>query len=103
MIINHHETATDAQIDHVVERVEVLGLKAHLSRGTYRTVIGVIGDEQKLAAAPLAAIPGVAKVVPVLPSFKLASNVLSGSAMSASPLSTRACPFPAVMRRWGST
>ena len=73
MIIILRESATDAQIDHVVERVEKLGLRAHLSRGTYRTVVGVIGDEEQIRAAPLAAIPGVAEVVPVQPAFKLAS------------------------------
>ncbi len=40
---------TDEQIDHVIERVESLGLRAHLSRGTYRTIIGVIGDEAQVA------------------------------------------------------
>jgi 3-deoxy-7-phosphoheptulonate synthase len=65
--------ATEEQIQHVVERVESLGLRAHLSRGTYRTIIGVIGDESKLENAPLSAIPGVASVMPILPPFKLAS------------------------------
>lgn len=74
MIIILKENATDEQIDHVVERVEAIGLQAHLSRGTYRTVVGVIGDEAKVASAPLAAIPGVQKVVPVQPAFKLASK-----------------------------
>jgi 3-deoxy-7-phosphoheptulonate synthase len=73
VIIVLKSQATEAQIQHVVERVEALGLKAHLSRGTYRTIIGVIGDESKLAAAPLEAIPGVASVMPVLPTYKLAS------------------------------
>jgi len=65
---------TTEQIDHVIQRVESLGLRAHLSRGTYRTIIGVIGDEQQVAAAPLEAIPGVAEVVPILPPYKLASR-----------------------------
>ena len=74
MIIILKSGATDAQIDHVVERVESFGLKAHLSRGQFRTIIGVIGDESKLQTAPLRAIPGVADVIPVLPPYKLASN-----------------------------
>jgi len=74
MLIILKDSATDSQIDHVVERVEKLGLKAHLSRGTYRTVVGVIGDEQVISTSPLAAIPGVAEVVPVQPAFKLASR-----------------------------
>jgi 3-deoxy-7-phosphoheptulonate synthase len=65
---------TDEQINHVVERIESLGLKAHLSRGTFRTIIGVIGDEAKLQSTPLRAIPGVADVIPVLPPYKLASK-----------------------------
>ena len=66
--------ATDDQIQHVLERVEGLGLQHHLSRGTHRTIVGIIGDEEKLREEPLRAIPGVAKVVPVLPPFKLASR-----------------------------
>ena len=73
MIIILKSGVSDEQINHVVERVEALGFQAHLSKGTYRTVIGVIGDEEKLQSEPLAAIPGVAQVVPVLPPYKLAS------------------------------
>jgi 3-deoxy-7-phosphoheptulonate synthase len=65
--------ATDAQIEHVLERVETLGLKAHLSRGTYRTIVGLIGDEQQLSEERLRSIPGVSEVVRVLPPYKLAS------------------------------
>jgi len=74
VIIILQSGASEDQIQHVVERVEALGLKAHLSRGTYRTIIGVIGDEQKIGAEPLRAIPGVQDVVPVLPPYKLASK-----------------------------
>ncbi|MBX7071905.1 MAG: 3-deoxy-7-phosphoheptulonate synthase [Pirellulales bacterium] len=73
MIIVLKPGVDEAAIQHVVERIESLGLKAHLSRGTYRTIIGVIGDEAKLQTAPLSAIPGVAQVMPVMPPFKLAS------------------------------
>jgi len=73
VIIVLKPNVTEEQINHVIQRVEELGLRAHLSRGTYRTIIGVIGDEQRLQAAPLGAIPGVAEVVPILPPFKLAS------------------------------
>lgn len=65
--------ATDAQITHVIERVEELGMKAHLSRGTYRTIVGIIGDENKIREEPLRAIPGVESVMPILPPYKLAS------------------------------
>src|SRR5262249_4562066 len=56
------------------ERIRELGLKAHVSRGELRTIIGVIGDENKLQAEPLQAIPGVEQVLPILKPFKLASR-----------------------------
>jgi 3-deoxy-7-phosphoheptulonate synthase len=66
--------ATDAQIDHIRERVESAGLRTHLSRGEHRTVIGCIGDEERLRAVPLLSIPGVETVHPVLKPYKLASR-----------------------------
>lgn len=74
MIIVLRQDATDEQIQHVIERIEELGFQAHLSRGTYRTIVGVIGDEEQLRAEPLSAIPGVASVIPVMPPFKLVSR-----------------------------
>ena len=74
MILILKSDATLEQIDHVVQRVEELGYQAHLSRGTYRTIVGIIGDEDKLRAEPLTAIPGVLEVIPVLPPYRLASR-----------------------------
>ena len=51
-----------------------MGLQHHLSRGTFRTIVGIIGDEEKLRQEPMRAIPGVAQVIPVLPAYKLASR-----------------------------
>ncbi len=61
-------------IRHVIERIEALGFMPHLSQGVARTIIGVIGDEDKLQVEPLQAIPGVEQVVPILKPFKLASR-----------------------------
>ena len=74
MILILKSNATDDQIDHVLERVEAMGLQHHLSRGTFRTIVGIIGDEEKLRQEPMRAIPGVAQVIPVLPAYKLASR-----------------------------
>lgn len=74
MILILRSDVTEAQIDHVIEHVESLGFAAHLSRGTYRTIVGIIGDEDRARNSPLRAIPGVADVVPVLPPYKLASR-----------------------------
>src|SRR5438034_1554761 len=74
MIIVLRPHSTDEQIDHILERIRELGLKPHISRGEQRTIIGVIGDENKLQAEPLLAIPGVEQVLPILKPFKLASR-----------------------------
>jgi 3-deoxy-7-phosphoheptulonate synthase len=74
MIIVLRPNSTSEQIEHILERIQELGLKPHLSRGELRTIIGVIGDENKLQAEPLAAIPGVEQVLPILKPFKLASR-----------------------------
>ncbi len=74
MILILKRNATDDQIAHVLERVEAMGLQHHLSRGTFRTIVGIIGDEEKLRQEPMRAIPGVAQVIPVLPAYKLASR-----------------------------
>ncbi len=74
MIIVLKPHATPEIVEHVLERIEALGLSPHLSQGVSRTIIGVIGDEDKLQVQPLQAIPGVEKVVPILKPFKLASR-----------------------------
>jgi 3-deoxy-7-phosphoheptulonate synthase len=79
MIIVLQPRTTEEQLQHVLERISELGLKPHLSRGEQRTIIGVIGDEDKLQVEPLAAIPGVEQVLPVLKPFKLASREMQAS------------------------
>jgi 3-deoxy-7-phosphoheptulonate synthase len=74
MIIVLKPHPTPDVIAHVIERIEALGFTPHLSQGVSRTIVGVIGDEDKLQVEPLEAIPGVEKVVPILKPFKLASR-----------------------------
>ena len=74
MIIVLKPHPTPEQIRHVLDRIEELGFTPHLSQGVQRTIIGVIGDEEKLQAEPLQAIEGVERVVPILKPFKLASR-----------------------------
>jgi 3-deoxy-7-phosphoheptulonate synthase len=65
---------TDDDVARVTRRLEQLGYKVHVSRGTERTVIGAIGDETLLQSQPLDAFPGVERVVPILKPYKLASR-----------------------------
>jgi 3-deoxy-7-phosphoheptulonate synthase len=73
MIIVVKPDATAEQVDHIIKKIKGLGLQAHVSKGTERTVIGAIGDEAVLQSVPLEAIPGVEKVLPILKPYKLAS------------------------------
>src|ERR1700751_4425029 len=74
MIIVVRPNSSREQISHILDRISELGLKARVSEGEHRKIIGVIGDEEKLQVEPLAAIPGVEQVLPVLKPFKLASR-----------------------------
>jgi 3-deoxy-7-phosphoheptulonate synthase len=73
MIIVTRATITEAELDHIRERIEAAGLKTHLSRGERRTIIGCVGDESLLESIPLRSFPGVETVMPVLRPYKRAS------------------------------
>jgi 3-deoxy-7-phosphoheptulonate synthase len=74
MIIITRKGVTQDELDHIRERVESLGLRTHLSQGEHRTVIGCVGDEDRLRGLPLLSIPGVEAVHAVLKPYKLASR-----------------------------
>jgi 3-deoxy-7-phosphoheptulonate synthase len=74
MIIVMQADAGSDQLDHVVVQVEGLGLKPHVIVGTERTVVAVVGDERAAANNGLETLPGVAKVLPILAPYKVASR-----------------------------
>lgn len=74
MVIVMKPGATEAQIQHIVNRLHEFKLREHISRGEERTLIGAIGDERVLRSIPLEAMPGVEKVMAVLAPYKLASR-----------------------------
>ena len=59
MIIVLRPDATESQVNHIIEKVSSLGLTPHVSKGTQRTIIGVIGPEDILRVTPLEVYPGV--------------------------------------------
>jgi 3-deoxy-7-phosphoheptulonate synthase len=73
MIIVLKPKTTKEQIDHVVDKIEKLGLRPWVSEGVERTIIGVIGAEDALRVQPLEGIPWVERVIPILKPYKLAS------------------------------
>ncbi len=74
MIVVMQKGATPEQIKHMSQRVEELGLKAHVIQGTERTVIAAIGEKRAETKESLASGPGVEDVVPILAPYKVASR-----------------------------
>jgi len=74
MIIVLKASATEADLESLLARIERVGLRAHISRGVQRTIVGVIGDEDVIRSEPLDRLPGVERVMPVLRPYKLASR-----------------------------
>jgi len=71
--------ATQEQIDQVVEEIKQYGLRADVSRGAYRTVIGLVGDERKIPFDHFAVLPGVREARMVEIPYKLISREYSKS------------------------
>ncbi|MFH1519268.1 MAG: 3-deoxy-7-phosphoheptulonate synthase [Candidatus Omnitrophota bacterium] len=74
MIIVFKKGATKVEINNLIKKVKKLGLKAMVSRGKERTIVGVIGPEDAIRLHPLDVFPGVDKVMPVLAPYKLVSR-----------------------------
>lgn len=73
MIVVLRKDATEEQLAHLTETIRSWGLTPNVSRGTERTIVGIIGDERVIRSKPIEAIPGVESVMPVLKPYKLAS------------------------------
>lgn len=73
MIVVMQRGAPQDQVEHMVMRVEEMGLKAHVIVGTERTVIAAIGEKREDTRQSLESGPGVSEVVPILAPYKVAS------------------------------
>lgn len=68
---------TSKELGNIVKKLERMGFKANISKGTERTVIGVIGDTSKITEEKSSAfevMPGVEKIHRIIKPFKLASR-----------------------------
>jgi len=66
--------ATEAQINHVTEKLKTHGFGVHLSKGVERTVIGAIGDKSAIELETIQMLPGVSEIVPIRKPYKLVSR-----------------------------
>lgn len=74
MIVVMKSGASQQQIDHVIERIEQLGLRSHVIVGTERTVVAALGEKRDGAKQALETGEGVEKVMPILAPYKMAST-----------------------------
>lgn len=74
MIVVMKRNATAEEIAQVVQHVESLGFRAHLSTGEERTIVGIIGDERPVEPEHFESFAGVERAVRILHPFKLASR-----------------------------
>jgi 3-deoxy-7-phosphoheptulonate synthase len=73
MMIVMKAEATPEEVGAVVDRVESVGAKAHVSHGEEVTVIGAVGDREHVQRLGLEGHAGVEQVIPILKPYKLAS------------------------------
>ncbi len=75
MIVNMSDTATEQQIDHIIQRIREAGFQPHVTRGTERTIVAAVGSNgRRHEIEALSVAPGVDNVVAIAQPFKLVSR-----------------------------
>jgi 3-deoxy-7-phosphoheptulonate synthase len=69
--------ASARELRHIVKKLQAKGFESNVSKGTERTLVGVIGDTSKITedeSNAFASLPGVDKIHRIVEPFKLASR-----------------------------
>jgi len=74
MVIVMREGATDAQIQHVIDRLVAAGFNVHRSTGESHTVLGAVGVQRDFDHRDFELLEGVREVMRITQPFKLASR-----------------------------
>ncbi len=74
MIVVMSRDSSDQQLDQVQARIEGRGLKAQVSTGVERTVVGVLGSIPSEFKDEMELLPGVSEVILISKPYKLASR-----------------------------
>ena len=74
MIVVMRMGADAHEVGGVIQRIKELGYRPHVSSGSERVVVGIIGNDRPLDAENFISLSGVEKVVPILAPYKLASR-----------------------------
>ena len=74
MIVVMNGSASQGDIEKVINELKRMGLDIDIVKGEKRTILGIIGDTSILESFPFYAYSGVEKVLRVLKPYKLASK-----------------------------
>ncbi|HEX8878688.1 MAG TPA: hypothetical protein VF749_01595, partial [Candidatus Acidoferrum sp.] len=74
MVIVMQEGATEAQIQHVIDRLIAHGFNVHRSTGESHTVLGAVGVHRDFDHRDFELLDGVREVMRITQPFKLASR-----------------------------
>lgn len=74
MIIVMAPNSTELELKRVINKIESEGLGVHLSKGTNRTIVGVIGDKAAIGRLEMQHLDGVEKTVRITEKYKLVSR-----------------------------
>jgi 3-deoxy-7-phosphoheptulonate synthase len=75
MILVLRNDHTEEEFKHLLNRIQDMGFKPHVSRGQTHTIVGAIGDENiPQAEEQFSCLPGVEQVLRIQKPFKLASR-----------------------------
>jgi len=74
MLIVMQHGATEAEIHRVVATIEEMGYQARPMPGAQRTAVGLVGNDGKVDASRLEALPGVLEIIHVTQPYKQVSR-----------------------------
>ncbi|WP_407399226.1 3-deoxy-7-phosphoheptulonate synthase [Anaerovibrio sp.] len=74
MVIIMRAGADDNSIQEVIKAIEYNGLSGKVMEGEFQTIIGVIGDREKMCCLNVESLEGVEKAVSISKSYKLVSR-----------------------------
>src|SRR3954468_11262419 len=74
MIVVMRMGANAQEVGGVIQRVQELGFRPHVSSGFERVIVGVIGNDRPIDPENFLSLGGVERVVPILQPYKLASR-----------------------------
>ncbi|HKC80729.1 MAG TPA: 3-deoxy-7-phosphoheptulonate synthase, partial [Gemmatimonadaceae bacterium] len=72
VVMQHDATAKD--VDRVVSIIQEMGYEARPMPGAQRTAVGLVGNDGRVDASRLEALPGVAQIIHVSQPYKQVSR-----------------------------